>query len=100
MALFLVLALLAAGLQMVEPLFLRFIVDRVLLVPGLEASERLARLHAAGAAFLAAVVTSNLLNALKDYRLRLLSVRLMLQIRRALFDRLPVSYTHLRAHET
>ncbi|MGH7469747.1 MAG: ABC transporter ATP-binding protein [Longimicrobiales bacterium] len=83
-----ILALLAAGLQMIEPLFMRFIVDSVLLNTALDASARLSRLHAAGAVFLTVIVVSNLTNALKDYRQRLLNVRVILSLRRALFDRL------------
>ena len=81
-------ALVAAGLQMVEPLFMRFIVDRVLLNTGLEPASRLVRLQWAGATFLVVIVLSNLIGALKDYRQRLLNVRVMLSLRRALFDRL------------
>src|SRR5579871_5726659 len=49
-----VLALLVAGLQMIEPLFMRFIIDRVLLDTALDTASRLARLHLAGAVFLGA----------------------------------------------
>src|SRR5215207_9717347 len=42
-------ALLTAGLQMIEPLFMRFIIDRVLLDSALDATSRLSRLHLAGA---------------------------------------------------
>ena len=88
LAVVLLLALLAAGLQMIEPLFMRFVVDRVLLNRTLDAASRLGRLHLAGAAFLAVIVANNLLNALKDYRQRLLNVRVMLSLRRTLFERL------------
>src|SRR4051812_6765968 len=84
----LVFALSAAGLQMIEPLFMRFIIDRVLLNTGLDAAARLSRLQLAGAAFLIAIIFSNLIGAVKDYRQRLLNVRVMLALRRALFDRL------------
>src|SRR5688500_12168557 len=40
-----VLAVTAAGLQLVEPLFMRHIIDRVLLNPGLDATARLTRLN-------------------------------------------------------
>jgi ATP-binding cassette subfamily B protein/subfamily B ATP-binding cassette protein MsbA len=83
-----VIALTGAGLQMVEPLFMRFIIDRVLLNSQLERSERIVRLNTAGALFLTAVIASNLISMLKDYRQRLLNVRVMLSLRRALFDRL------------
>ena len=83
-----VFAVIAAGLQMMEPLFMRFIIDRVLLDTSLDRASRLAKLHWAGALFVAVVVASNLVGVLKDYRQRLLNVRLMLALRRALFDRL------------
>ncbi len=73
---------------MIEPLFMRFIVDRVLLNTGLDPASRLTRLHLAGAAFLAVVVLSKMVGVLKDYRQRLLNVRVMLSLRRALYDRL------------
>ena len=73
---------------MAEPLFMRYIVDNVLLVTGLAAPVRLARLHMAGAFFLALIIASNLTSALKDYRQRLLNTKVMLALRRALFERL------------
>ena len=82
------LALVRAGIEMIEPLFMRFIIDRVLLNTALDAAERLGRLHMVGAAFLTTVVLSNLINVLKDYRQRLLNVKVMLSLRRALFERL------------
>jgi ATP-binding cassette, subfamily B, bacterial len=81
------LALAAAGLQMIEPLFMRHIVDNVLLNTTLDAAARLKRLHAAGALFLAVIIVSNLITAFKDFRQKLLNVRVMLTLRRALFDR-------------
>ncbi|MDQ3950566.1 MAG: ABC transporter ATP-binding protein/permease, partial [Gemmatimonadota bacterium] len=82
------LAVLAAGLQMIEPLFMRFIIDRVLLNAELNTASRLARLHTTGAVFLGVIIVSGLIGALKDYRQRLLNVRVMLSLRRALFERL------------
>jgi ATP-binding cassette subfamily B protein/subfamily B ATP-binding cassette protein MsbA len=82
------LGLVVAGLQTSEPLFLRHIVDRVLLAPGLEGGVRLLRLHVTGALFLGAILLSNLLSVTRDYRLRILNTRVMLGLRRALFDRL------------
>ena len=82
------LALLRAGIEMVEPLFMRFIIDRVLLNNAIDAAERLTRLHLVGGLFLATVVVSNLINVLKDYRQRLLNVKVMLSLRRSLFERL------------
>ncbi len=83
-----VIALAAAGLQMIEPLFMRFIIDRVLLNAGLDAASRIARLNLAGAAFVAVILSSNLVDAFRDYRQRLLNVRVMLSLRRSLFKRL------------
>ena len=82
------LALLGAGLQMIEPLFMRYIIDQVLLNTALDNAARLNRLHLAGAVFLGVVISSNLITVLKDYRQKLLNARVMLALRRALFDRL------------
>ena len=82
------LALVSAGLQMIEPLFMRFIVDRVLLNRALDAAARLSRLNLTGATFLTVIIVSALVGALKDYRQRLLNVRVMLSLRRSLFQRL------------
>ena len=82
------LALLVAGLQMIEPLFMRFIIDRVLLNTALDSASRLTRLHLAGAVFLGAILLSNLIGVIKDYRQRLLNTRVMLTLRRSLFERL------------
>ena len=76
-----------AGLQMIEPLFMRFIIDRVLLATGLDLASRMARLQIAGATFLAVVIASNLVDAWRDYCQRLLNVRVILTLRRALFSR-------------
>jgi ATP-binding cassette subfamily B protein/subfamily B ATP-binding cassette protein MsbA len=54
-----VLALTGAGLQMVEPLFMRYIVDQVLLKTGLDPAARLSRLNLAGTLFFALVFVSN-----------------------------------------
>ena len=81
-------AFLGAGLQMVEPLFMRFMVDGVLLNTKLDLAPRLARLHLTGAVFLAVIIFSNLIGALRDYRQRLLNTRVMLALRGSLFERL------------
>jgi ATP-binding cassette, subfamily B, bacterial len=83
-----VLALLGAVLQMVEPLFMRFMVDRVLLNRVLDSVARLTRLNLTGVLFLALIIASNLVGALRDYRQRLLNARLMVALRRSLFERL------------
>ena len=81
------LALTAAGLQMVEPLFMRFIIDRVLLNTGLDTAAKMTWLNLAGIAFLVVIVFSSLITMLRDYRQRVLNTRVMLSLRRALFDR-------------
>jgi ATP-binding cassette subfamily B protein len=85
---FFLLALLAAGLEMIEPLFMRFIIDRVLLNTSLTRPERVSRLHVTGGIFVGVILVSNGFRVLKDYRQRLLNVRVMLSLRRSLFDRL------------
>lgn len=82
------LALFAAGLELVEPLFMRHIIDRILLHPELGAPERLRALHVTGACFVAVVLLSRLVASVKDYRQRLVNVRVILSLRRSLFDRL------------
>ena len=82
------LALLAAGLNMVEPLFMRFIVDGVLLNDSLDVSARLTRLNLAGALFLTVITLTSALSLLKDFRQRLENTRVMLSLRRSLFERL------------
>jgi ATP-binding cassette subfamily B protein/subfamily B ATP-binding cassette protein MsbA len=83
-----VLALLTAGLEMIEPLFMRFIIDRVLLNNELDTATRMSRLHLAGGFFVGVILLSNLVKVAKDYRQKLLNVRVMLSLRQSLFDRL------------
>src|SRR5438046_10244421 len=71
---------------------MRFIIDRVRLKTGLDTASRLALLQLAGGAFVAVVILSNVIDALRDYRKRLLNVRVMMSLRRSLFERL----MHLR----
>jgi ATP-binding cassette subfamily B protein/subfamily B ATP-binding cassette protein MsbA len=82
------LALLAAGLNMVEPLFMRFIVDGVLLNDTLDTAARFTRLNVAGGLFLAVISVSAALSLLRDYRQRLVNTRVMLTLRRSLFERM------------
>ncbi len=82
------LALCTAGVEMIQPLFLRYIVDQVLLVTGLARERRLFLLNVAGALFLGFVVLSSAISVLKDYTQKALNFRVILALRRALFDRL------------
>src|ERR1043165_9458517 len=76
-----VLALVVGGMEMSEPLFMRYIIDRVLLNKALDTVARLNRLHVAGLTFLFVIIASNLIKVLKDYRQRLLNTRVMLSLR-------------------
>ena len=94
---FITLALVRAGLEMIEPLFMRFMVDKVLLNKALDTAARFARLNLTGTSVLTLIVGSNLLNAFKENRQRLLNTRLMLALRRTLFQRmlhLPLAKLH------
>jgi ATP-binding cassette subfamily B protein/subfamily B ATP-binding cassette protein MsbA len=83
-----VLAIAAAGLDMIEPLFMRFITDRVLLDTTAATPDRLRLLNLAGGLFLAVITVSAGLNIARDYRQRLVNTRVMLSLRRSLFERL------------
>jgi ATP-binding cassette, subfamily B, bacterial len=82
------LALVVAGLELIEPLFLRYIVDHILLKTDMAAAVRLHHLNFAGGLFVGVVVLSRLIGAVKDYRQRRVNVNVMLSLRRSLFDRL------------
>lgn len=82
------LALIVAGMEMIEPLFMRYIIDRVLTNPDLDTASRLTHLNLAGGTFLVVIIVSKLISVLKDYRQRILNTRVMLTLRRLLFDRL------------
>jgi len=87
-ALVFTLALIIAGLEMVQPLFMRTIVDGVLLDSSLDAAARLRRLTVIGALFVLFVVSEQGFEVARNYRQRLLNTRVMLTLRSALFDRL------------
>ena len=82
------LALVVAGLQMIEPLFMRYIVDHVILNRTLDLSARLTRLNLTGLVFLGVIILSHVGGGFKDYRQRILNVRVMLSLRRSLYERL------------
>jgi ATP-binding cassette subfamily B protein/subfamily B ATP-binding cassette protein MsbA len=82
------LALAGTGLQMIEPLFMRFIIDRVLLNDALDTAARLQRLNLTGMTFLSVILLASLVGILRDYRQRLLNTQVMLSLRQSLFDRL------------
>lgn len=84
----LLLALVVAGLDMAQPLFMRHIIDNVLLDDGLTTAERMSALHLVGASFLAVILLSRLLEATRNYQQRILNVRVLMSLRRALFKRM------------
>jgi ATP-binding cassette subfamily B protein/subfamily B ATP-binding cassette protein MsbA len=73
---------------MIEPLFMRFMIDRVLLKGQLDAAARMRQLHIAGGLFVVLVILSNLITVVRDYRQRILNTQVMLSLRRTLFERL------------
>jgi len=83
-----VLSIAAAGLDMISPLFMRFITDHVLLDTAAATSERFRLLNLAGGLFLIVITVSAGLNIARDYRQRLVNTRVMLSLRRSLFERL------------
>lgn len=83
-----VLALLSAGFQMAEPLFMRSIVNNVLLKKGLNLNVRFHLLNITGLLFLTLIAASNFTNALKEHRQRILNTKLMLALRRSLLEKL------------
>src|SRR3569833_2974325 len=72
------LALIGAGMEMVEPLFMRFIVDKVLLNKLIDDATRFSRLNLIGLTFLILVVANNLIGAYRNYQQRLLNTKVML----------------------
>ena len=70
------------------PLFLRYVIDDVLLEGASSDPGRFRALHIAGAAFLGLIVVSQSLSVLKDYNTRRLNQRIVLSLRRALFGRM------------
>lgn len=82
------LGIIAAGMEMLAPLFMRFIIDRVLLNDALDMPSRLTRLQTAGGIFLGVILLSKLVGVFKNYRQRIVNVSVMLALRRSLFQRL------------
>ncbi len=83
-----VLALAVAALEVAQPLFMRYVIDDILLPPELSASERMLKLNIAGLVLLGVVTLDRLLDIFKNCQQRLLNMRVVLSLRRALFHRL------------
>lgn len=87
-AVLILLAVIGAAFEMAKPLFMRHIIDNILLVEGLETSQRMTQLHLVGAAFLLVIVVARFLDSTRNLRQKLLNVRVVLSLRRKLYDRL------------
>ncbi|HEY6564265.1 MAG TPA: ABC transporter ATP-binding protein [Pirellulaceae bacterium] len=81
-------SLLVAGTEMVQPLFVRHIIDKILIAGDQDSAERWASLHRVGILFLALIGVQQALSAFRNYRQRQLNVRVILSLRKALFERL------------
>ncbi len=82
------LAAINAGLETLPPLFMRYVVDNILLAQALSAAARLSSLHLIGLAFLTVLIGARLVDSYRSYRLQRLSAQVVLSLRRALFERL------------
>ena len=74
-------------LEIIQPLFARYIIDQVLL-KDLTPTQQLYQLNLVGGMFLLVVVITRILGVARAWNQRLLNIRVILQLRRALFDRL------------
>jgi ATP-binding cassette, subfamily B, bacterial len=83
-----VLSLTIAGLELAQPLFFRYIIDHLLLNDSMAASQRFFTLNWIGGIALMIVVVSQSMGIYKNYRQYLLNVKVILNLRRALFDRM------------
>ena len=81
------LAIAVSVLEIIQPLFARHIIDQILLAD-LSPEEQFRRLNWVGIAFLVVVVVTRMLGVARSWNQRLLNVRVILHLRRALFDRL------------
>ncbi|MEM7784586.1 MAG: ABC transporter ATP-binding protein [Planctomycetota bacterium] len=73
--------------ELIQPLFARHIIDKVLLGE-LSPDDRFLQLNLVGGIFLAVVILTRVLGVARSWNQRLLNVRVILSLRRALFDRL------------
>ncbi|MCA9218534.1 MAG: ABC transporter ATP-binding protein, partial [Planctomycetales bacterium] len=83
-----VLSLLSAVLELAHPLFLRHILDNVLLSDTLATAERIHQLHLIGSGLLVVILLGQCISVFKNYRTRTLNLHVMISLRRSLFDRL------------
>lgn len=83
-----VLSLVIAALDMVQPLFIRYIVDKILLNDAISKSDSYSLLHTIGMVMVAVIIASQGLGIWRNYQQRLLNVQVILSLRRQLFDRM------------
>lgn len=82
-----VLALVVSGLELVQPLFARHIIDNILLTE-LSTADKIRNLHFVGALYLVVVVIARILSITRSWYQRLLNARVILTLRRLLFERM------------
>lgn len=75
-------------LQMIEPQFMRWIIDDILLKPDISSGDRMSRLHWAGGCFLAVMIISSALSFFRDQLQHRLNSNVVLSLRRSLHHRL------------
>jgi ATP-binding cassette subfamily B protein len=81
-------AIVLAVMETVEPLIMRYIIDKILLNDALDSAGRFTMLNLVGGGFLAFIVIEKIVQVAKDYRQRILNTRVVLSLRRALYDRM------------
>ena len=86
-AMLVLLAVVVSVLEIVQPLFARYIFDDVLLAD-IEPEKKIWSLNKVGAAFLGLVTLTVILGVIRNWYQRLLNVRVVLTLRRSLFDKL------------
>ncbi len=82
-----ILAIAVSLLEIVQPLFIRYIFDDVLLTKQ-EQVDKIWRLNQVGLLFLGLVVVTRILGIFRSWNQQLLNERVILTLRRALFDRM------------
>lgn len=77
-----------AVLEILQPLFGRYIIDQVLLNDSLDRAQKMRSLNIVGCMFLTLVVSIHVMGMSRSWFQRLLNQRVILTLRRALFERL------------
>ncbi len=82
------LAVLGTGLGLVQPLFYRYIVDRIVLTPDVLLAERLDLLGLTVGLLAALMILAQGLEAFRSFRMVVLNSKIMVHIRRSLFHKM------------